>query len=100
MGPTTLVLNKIDLPARKTVREIEEAFDRPASAISALRGTSLAELGQTVIRTLGVDEIALPSPCAFSPRQAELLTAAGDALGDGTEAAATILSELIGPTDR
>ena len=100
LGPTTLVLNKIDLPARKSAAQIQDALDRPALAISALRGTGLTELGQAVIRALGLDEIALPNPCAFSPRQAEMLAAAADALGDGPEAAATILSELIGPTDR
>lgn len=100
LGPTTLVLNKIDLPARKSAAQIQDALDRPALAISALRGTGLAELGQAVIRALGLHEIALPSPCAFSPRQADLLAAAADALGAGPQAAAAILSELIGPTDR
>jgi tRNA modification GTPase len=100
LGPTTLVLNKIDLPARKSATEVQDALDRPVLAISALRGTGLAELGQAVIRALGLDEIALPSPCAFSPRQAQLLAATADALGNGTGAAATILSELIGSTDR
>lgn len=92
-----VVLNKSDLGVQVIVRRRAEQLgaDRPLM-ISALKGTGLRELRQSILGRLRLDDPKWPSPCVWDPRHRDVLLAATEEALQDPSAAVRLLSLTFG----
>ena len=75
-SPCRLVVNKSDLPAVVTAKEIEELATRPALRVSALRGDGLSELEKAMADQLLAGASSQETPLITNLRHAQALQSA------------------------
>jgi len=89
--PLIVVLNKIDLLGEK-----DRPTDPPTTAVSALTGRGIDEVGEQILDRLGLSAFEAYQPAAFTERQAQILLRSCQAIEAGQFAtAAAILRPML-----